>query len=201
EVPRRRRHRPQDGRVPGEGARPGQAHSADQPVGDPAAVRCNPHSGRERDGSVMPKARLELDVGSRGASLRAISRDLRRMDAQKVTGIFKKALERAADPYPRRVRAAALAVPVKEGGKHTGLRARIAGCVTETSWANSREAGVSVWIDTRKMEPDYRTLPLYMDGAAGARGRGYRRGGGPGGGGGGGPGGHRAPRPALSRGG
>src|SRR5215475_3312505 len=125
----------------------------------------------------MPRARLELDLNSvrANATLRAISRDLRRMDAQKVTRIFKKALEDAARPYPLQVRRSALAIPVKEGGKHTGLRARIAGCVSLTSWTENREAGVSVWIDVRKMLPDYRTLPLYMEGVPGSRGQDYRR--------------------------
>ena len=55
-------------------------------------------------------------------------------------------------------------------------RARIAQCATQTSWTTGREAGVSVWMDTRRMEPDYRTLPLYMDGvAAGPSRRGYTR--------------------------
>ena len=124
----------------------------------------------------MARARIEMDLGSRGANLRTIGRELRNMDAAKVTGIFKKALEDAARPYPMRVRASALAIPVKEDGKHTGLRARIAQCATQTSWTTGREAGVSVWMDTRRMEPDYRTLPLYMDGvAAGPSRRGYTR--------------------------
>ena len=124
----------------------------------------------------MARARIEMDLGSRGANLRTIGRELRNMDAAKVTGIFKKALEDAARPYPMRVRASALAIPVKEDGKHTGLRARIAQCATQASWTTGREAGVSVWMDTRRMEPDYRTPPLYMDGvAAGPSRRGYTR--------------------------
>lgn len=113
----------------------------------------------------MGKARVELGLDTRGGtSLQAISRDLRRMDNAKLTGIFKKALESAAAPYPARVRASALAIPVKENGKHTGLRARIALCASLASWTTGREAGVSVWIDPRKMEPDYKSLPLYMEG-------------------------------------
>lgn len=112
----------------------------------------------------MPKARVELGVDTRGgASLRTIARELRNMDAAKVTGIFRKALDDAARPYPMRVRAAALAIPVK-GEKHTGLRARIAQCAEETTWAEGREAGVSVWINVQRMLPDYKTLPLYMEG-------------------------------------
>src|SRR5262249_39449094 len=110
-----------------------------------------------------------------GASLRAISRDLRGMDARKVTGIFRRALEGAARPYPLRVRLSALSIPVKPDGKHTGLRARIAQCAQVASWTDSREAGVAVWIDVRKMLPDYRTLPLYMEGVPGSRGQDYRR--------------------------
>jgi hypothetical protein len=121
----------------------------------------------------MPAARVQMGVGSRGVSLRTIARELRGMDDAKVTGIFKKALEGAARPYPMRVRLAVLAIPVT-GEKHTGLRARIALCATETSWTTGREAGVSVWMDTRRMLPDYRTLPLYMDAATGPR-RGYTR--------------------------
>lgn len=123
----------------------------------------------------MPKARLELDLDSRGATLRAIGREFRQMDNAKLTGIFKKALEDAARPYPERVAAAARAIPVKDAEGGTGLRERIARCATSTSWTTGREAGVSVWMDTRRMEPDYRTLPLYMEGVVGPRGRDYRR--------------------------
>lgn len=124
----------------------------------------------------MARADIRVGLSSRGASLQVISRDLRRMDHRKVSGLFQKALEGAARPYPARVRASALAIPVKPGGKHTGLRARIAQCVTLSSGTDAKGAYVSVWVDPRKMLPDYTTLPLYMQGVkTGSRGGNYSR--------------------------
>src|SRR5262249_55881716 len=83
--------------------------------------------------------------------------------------------EDAARPYPFRVRASALAIPVT-GKKHTGLRARIAGCVELSSGTDDKSAYVSVWVNPRRMLPDYRTLPLYMQGGKlGSRGGDHAR--------------------------
>jgi hypothetical protein len=112
----------------------------------------------------MPRADIRVDLGPRGATLRTIARELRGMDSRKVKGIFKDALEGAARPYPRLVRASVLATPVKEGGKHTGLRARIAECVELSTGTDARSAYASVWVNPFKMLPDYVTLPLYMEG-------------------------------------
>jgi hypothetical protein len=117
-----------------------------------------------------------VGLSSRGASLAAASRDLRRMDGRQVKDIFRRRLEDAARPYPARVRASALAIPVKPGGKHTGLRARIAGCVQLSSGTDAESAYVSVWVNPLRMLPDYTTLPLYMQGVKlGGRGRDYSR--------------------------
>jgi len=124
----------------------------------------------------MAHADIRVNLGPRGASLKTISRELRRMDQRKVNGIFRKALEGAAQPYPRRVRASVLAIPVKEGGKHTGLRARIAGCVELSSGTDAKGAYASVWVNPFKMLPDYTSLPLYMEGVKeSSRGRNYSR--------------------------
>lgn len=117
-----------------------------------------------------------MGLSTRGASIGVFARNLRRMDHGKVSGIFRDALETAARPYPMAVRASVLAIPVKPGGKHTGLRARIAGCVSLSSGTDAKGAYVSVWVDTRKMLPDYLSLPLYMQGErAGSRGQNYTR--------------------------
>jgi len=126
----------------------------------------------------MARAQIKVGLSSRGASLAATSRDLRRMDGRQVKDIFRRHLEDAARPYPMRVRASALAIPVKENGKHTGLRARIAGCVSLSSGTDAKAAYVSVWINPFNMLPDYVTLPLYMQGVrerAGRDNRGYTR--------------------------
>lgn len=124
----------------------------------------------------MPRAGIRVDLRHSGASIQAIARELRGMDGRKVKGIFKDALEGAARPYPMRVRASILAIPVKEGGKHTGLRARIAGCVELSSGTDAKSAYASVWINPQKMLPDYTTLPLYMEGVKlGSRGKDYSR--------------------------
>jgi len=124
----------------------------------------------------MARAEIRMGLSSRGASLSVTARDLRKMDGRKVKEIFRRRLEDAARPYPMRVRASALAIPTKPGGKHTGLRARIAGCVSLSSGMDANAAYVSVWVDPRRMLPDYRTLPLYMQGVKlGSRGGNYSR--------------------------
>ena len=124
----------------------------------------------------MARATIKVGLSPRGASLSATSRDLRRMDGRKVKDIFRRRLEEAARPFPARVRAAALAIPVKPEGKRTGLRARIAGCVELSSGTDDKAAYVSVWINPLRMLPDYTTLPLYMEGVKlTSRGKNYSR--------------------------
>ena len=117
-----------------------------------------------------------MGLSTRGASIGVFARNLRRMDHGKVSGIFRDALETAARPYPMRVRASVLAIPVKPEGKHTGLRARIAQCVTLSSGTDAKGAYASVWVNPLRMLPDYTTLPLYMEGVKlGSRGQNYSR--------------------------
>ena len=124
----------------------------------------------------MARADIRVGLSSRGASIGVFARNLRRMDHQKVSGIFRDALETAARPYPLRVRASVLAIPVKPEGKHTGLRARIAQCVTLSSGTDTKGAYASVWMNPLKMLPDYTSLPLYMQGEKmTSRGRNYSR--------------------------
>lgn len=111
----------------------------------------------------MPSASLRLDLRQGGARLNAVAADLRKMDAARVKEIFKRHIEDAARPFPARVRASVLAIPT-HGDKHTGLRARIAACVTLSSGTDDKSAYVSVWVDPSKMD-GYKTLPLYMEGA------------------------------------
>ncbi len=124
----------------------------------------------------MAKLRIEAALRPSGASLRTIGRELRDMDGRQVKEIFRRALEGAARPYPGRVRASVLAIPVKEGGKHTGLRARIAACVELSSGTDVKSAYASVWVNPFRMLPDYVTLPLYMEGVKeGSRNHNYSR--------------------------
>lgn len=119
----------------------------------------------------MAQAEVRLDTRRTGADLRVIADELRRMDARKVTALFRKRLDEAARPVVPRVRAAVLAIPVKPSSEVTGLRARIAACVESTSWAEpqNRQAGVSVWVNTGRMPDRERGLPLYMEGVAEGR--------------------------------
>ena len=121
----------------------------------------------------MARADIRVGLSSRGASIGVVARNLRRMDHRQVSGIFKDALEGAARPYPARVRASVLAIPTKPEGKHTGLRARIAQCVTLSSGTDAKGAYASVWVNPFRMLPDYVTLPLYMEGVTTERTR-YR---------------------------
>lgn len=123
----------------------------------------------------MPAGRIEVNLQHHGTDLRAVSRDLKSMTDARVGQLFKRHLETAARPYPARARASALSIPVKEEGQHTGLRARIAQCVTVSSGVDGREAWLSLWIDVRKMLPDYMTLPLYMQGVVAGPKRRYDR--------------------------
>ena len=114
----------------------------------------------------MARAQVRMDVGSRGADLRTIARELRRMDDAKVTGIFKRRLTAAAGPFVPRVRSSALAIPTT-GDRHTGLRARIAACAEVASWnSGPREVSVAVEIQPHRMPPREKGLPLYMQGIA-----------------------------------
>jgi hypothetical protein len=124
----------------------------------------------------MARADIRVGLSNRGASLSVVARELRRMDSGTVKGIFRRRLEDAARPYPMRVRASVLAIPAKPGGKHTGLRARIAQCVELSSGTDAKSAYVSVWINPMRMLPDYTSLPLYMEGVkVTSRGRNYSR--------------------------
>jgi hypothetical protein len=113
----------------------------------------------------VAKLRIEASLRPSGASLRTIGRELRGMDARKVTGIFKDALEPAAAPFVRAVRASVLAIPVIPGGKHTGLRARIAGCAESATWGTGRTVNVAVQMNPQRMPPGELALPLGMEGA------------------------------------
>jgi hypothetical protein len=115
-------------------------------------------------------ARLRLDVGlrPRGASLQTIGRELRAMDDRKVKRLFRDALEGAAPPFVRAVRASALAIPVT-GEKQTGLRARIAACAETATWEQGRGVNVAVQINPKRMPPGEMGLPLYMEGVADRR--------------------------------
>jgi hypothetical protein len=113
----------------------------------------------------MPRADIRVDLGSRGASLRTIARELRDMNDAKVTTLFRRRMEDAAKPFPRAVRASVLAIPTT-GTKHTGLRARIAACAQTASWVRARAASVAIEMNPRLMLPDYMSLPLYMEGVA-----------------------------------
>jgi hypothetical protein len=124
----------------------------------------------------MARADIHMGLSARGASIGVFARELRRMDHEKVSGIFQDALETAARPYPARVRASVLAIPTKPEGKHTGLRARIAQCVTLSSGTDTKGAYASVWMNPLRMLPDYTSLPLYMQGEKmTSRGRNYSR--------------------------
>lgn len=111
----------------------------------------------------MARLRLEVGLLLQGASLRTIGRELRDMDARKVTGLFKDALQRAAPPFVAAVRASALAIPTT-GEKHTGLRARIAGCAETATWGAARTVNVAVEINPKRMPSGELGLPLYMEG-------------------------------------
>jgi hypothetical protein len=112
----------------------------------------------------MAKLRIEASLRPSGASLRTIGRELRDMDSRKVTGIFRDALEPAAAPFVRAVKASALAIPVA-GTKQTGLRARIAACAETATWGTGRTVNVAVQMNPQRMPRGEMALPLGMEGA------------------------------------
>ncbi len=114
----------------------------------------------------MAQASVEVDASSRGANLRTIARELRRMDDAQVKALFRKRLEDAAQPFVPAVQASALAIPTT-GKRHTGLRARIAACAQVASWeSGARQVNVAVEIQPQHMPPGEKGLPLYMQGIA-----------------------------------
>lgn len=123
----------------------------------------------------MAKAQVRVNLADRGASLRVIARELRGMDSRQVNETFRRRLERAAQPYPARVRASVMAIPVKPDGKHTGLRERIAACVTLSTGTDKDSAYASVWVNPFKMTGGPGTLPLYMQGVKDSPRRNYSR--------------------------
>ncbi len=116
----------------------------------------------------MARLRIEAALRPSGASLRTIGRELRDMGQRKVTGLFRDALEPAAAPFVRAVRASALAIPAT-GEKHTGLRARIAACAETATWGQGRTVNVAVQVNPGRMPEGERGLPLYMEGVPGGR--------------------------------
>ena len=87
------------------------------------------------------------------------------MDDAAVKRIFKRRLEDAARPFVPLVRASALAIPAKPGGRQTGLRARIAACAKTASWESGpRQVSVAVEIQPQRMPDREKGLPLYMEG-------------------------------------
>ena len=123
----------------------------------------------------MARASIRVDLGTQGASIGVVARELRRMNDRQVKEIFRRRLETAAQPYPARVRASVMAIPVKEDGRHTGLRARIANCVEVSTGTDAKSAYASIWVNPMRMLPDYTTLPLYMQGVSAGRRRRYDR--------------------------
>src|SRR6266487_2513838 len=119
----------------------------------------------------MAQASVRVDARSRGADLRTVARELRRMDDRKVKDLFRRKLEDAARPFVPRVRASVMAIPVKPEGKQTGLRARIAACAEVASWEPpaGRQVSVAVQMNPRRMPMGERGLPLYMEGVAEGR--------------------------------
>jgi len=123
----------------------------------------------------MPDARVKVSATRTGPDLGKIARELLAMDEGKVTGILRRRLEDAARPFPAAVRASVLAIPVKPGGKHTGLRGRIALCAETSSLVEGHNVYVRIWMNPENMLPDYMTLPLYMEGVKVSRRRDYTR--------------------------
>jgi hypothetical protein len=117
----------------------------------------------------MPDAMVRLDTTSRGASLRAVARQLRDMDDTKLKRMFKDRLVEAARPFVPAVRASAMAIPA-HGPATTGLRSRIAACATVGAWdSGARQVSVAVEIEPGRMPSGEKGLPLYMEGVGTGR--------------------------------
>lgn len=100
-----------------------------------------------------------------GAQLSTIVAELTRMsDGVTIPRIMEAELAKAARPFAPRVRAAIMNTPT-HGVKHSGLRARIAGCVQP--WAKIRGPVVQVGIevDSSRMPDGQKSLPLMLEGA------------------------------------
>ena len=98
-----------------------------------------------------------------GDGLAGIAADLKAMTGGRVPVMLSRNLRAAAAPVPAAIRAAIIAIP-SEGvwGDHSGLRLRMANCVTLQARTTADEAGVIVFMDTHKMPEGQFSLPAYM---------------------------------------
>ena len=114
----------------------------------------------------MPReeARVEVDLRSQGADLRAIARELENMSGRKLRDLLKSKLEEAAKPFVPRVQASVMATPRKRPPSPGGLRARIARTVEITTTETDRQVSVAVEVQPQQMPDREHSLPLYYEG-------------------------------------
>lgn len=97
------------------------------------------------------------------ATLSAVVARLDAMNEVAVDEILRKELAKAARPFAPAVRAAILNIPT-HGEKHTGLRLRIARCVTTWATIDGPVVSVGIAIDSDRMPSGQFSLPLMMEG-------------------------------------
>lgn len=99
-----------------------------------------------------------------GNDLRRISRELRRMDSPEIKKRFRKELRAAARPLVPKVRAAIRATPSSRSYSADGLRGLMVKATRLEIKTASREAGVAIRVDGRKMPAHMKSLPAMVEG-------------------------------------
>ncbi|MFF9097559.1 hypothetical protein ACF1AX_31110 [Streptomyces sp. NPDC014802] len=99
-----------------------------------------------------------------GRDLRRIASELRQMNNRQLKLEFTRELRAAAKPMVPAVRQAIRQIPSKQGFSSDGLRGRMSRAVKLEVRTASRDAGVRIRVDGRKMPSQQRALQSYMEG-------------------------------------
>jgi hypothetical protein len=111
---------------------------------------------------------MSLLFKASGTDLRVVSAKLRKAGADKaVRRQFSRNLRAAAAPMVPAVRASIAAIPVKEGGRSSGLRKRMQKATRLKVRTVGKSASVQILVDPKKMPDGQKALPQYMEGAEG----------------------------------
>lgn len=110
--------------------------------------------------------------GTDGAEkLRSLSKDLRRQaDGKDRAKVLRRELREVAKPFVPKLRSAIRALPSHGESARRGrmsLRAQLARSVTLQIRTSGRRAGVSVFMNPRKMPTGMKALPMYMEATPG----------------------------------
>lgn len=103
--------------------------------------------------------------------LRALSKDLRReADGKERAKLLRQELRQVAKPFVPQIQAAIRGLPSQGESARRGrksLRAQLARSVTLQVRTSGRRAGVSIFMNPRKMPSGMKALPMYVEATPG----------------------------------